>query len=859
MALATEKLSNEPEPGKSGGMTPIYLAIGLAIGGIGVFAGVFAWFFSGASVDFDRELTVGLQKLKREVSADIRRLVLSMTAEDLATPPLKAKWELIVGAVALEDSEKSAVRERAITLAEEAFQHLKESQSLGFPRGYDGLGNFLLGKVLYQLFRWEEAVEPLEIAATEWPAGRTDALSLLNDIDIATEGISEEDVNARLDFWNGLVGLTSEDRNREKLKRIATMTAFQEYDGAMELAKSFPTDSIYFTQAQHQYSIAKFQSLTNFGEASEESTQQLQLAELYQQMRSVAKGPNLDPVSQRQNQYYSGIVLQRLNRWEESIGGLNVLRQSSPHTIEGLSGAVAEMKGLVKLQRFDEVVVTIRQVTEQFGKEQWYNNSWQPIPLLRSQIKEVGQELLVNRAYPQVVEYANKMPPLCDRQDRLRLLSVGYGRWATSLRVKPLAVDSGDEAIDLRTIARDLAGSRSISGEDLDTQENRKRVWQKLFNESAKSYEELAMIQMRSPEYFDLIWEAITNYQSAGDLTKCNSVIETTLPFEPVSLRPKAYLMMAENYFALNMPEKSLFQLQRCIIEHGTHPLSFRSRLNAARILAEQSKFLEAQGYLEQNLYDSSLSPDSSIWKESLFELGRNYYSQGEIEFSDAELLKQSADADSIDTRRQTLENANALFTKSIHRLGEWLKRYPDDPRRFDTLYSIGKAYQMAANYPEFLLADGLPTSTEIQKKRLQEYRELVQNARATFEQIRIGMNEREIGAIRSQTFRSLLRNSYFAEADLTYQLNDYEGALTLYRSVANRFIAEPEALEALTQAAECLKKLGRTAEGLRVISQAREVLDQIPPDQDAKFTSVTRFSRQQWDDLLSRMQNTIY
>jgi len=869
MAAPKDQSSGVAPASKSGGLMPVYLAIGGTILGIGVFAAVFGFVISGKAPDFERELTVGLQKLKRELTPEVRRLALSIELKDLQSKSAEAKWELIVGAVALEDSEKSAVRERAIALAEEAYMHLKESQKIGFPRGFDGLGNFLLGKVLYQLFRWPEAIEPLEIAANQWPAGRADALSLLVDIDLATEGISPEAVTDRLNYWNGLIGLTPEERNREKLKQIVAKIAFGEYDKAIEMANAFPKDSVHYPNAMYQQALAKLMNLSAAENESLDPARELMLKDIYQQMKSVAKNLTLDPVSERRNQYYAGIVLQRLGRWEESIGGLNVLRQSSPHTVEGIASAIAEMKALNKLQRYDEVISTMRQLFEQFGKLEWYNNAWQPIALLRSGVNEVGQELLVGRAYPQVVEYAVKMPPFCDRQDRLRLLSLGYGRWANSLKGKSASPETPGspetpaspetEVMDIRTSLQDILRSDPSSLSTASTPDEGKRFWQKLFYESAKSYEELAILQMRSPEYFDLIWQAIKNYQSAGDLKQCNVVIDNTLPFEEVEQRPRAYLMKAENLFALNKPDGSLVELEKCIRDHGTHPLSYQSRLNAARMLVDRSDFQKSQDYLEQNLYDSSLNPQSAVWKESLFELGRNYYQQGELEFSSVELLKQKSETNAEDTIRETLEQANNLFTKSIDRLGEWLKRYPEDTRRFETLYSIGKAYQMAAQYPEYLLNDGRPSSSETRRQRLAQYRSLVKNARSTFEQIRTKMNDIEIGLIPSSSLRSLLRNSYFAEADLTFQLQDYESALPLYRSVANRFLGEPESLEALTQAAECLKKLGRNEEGIRVIGQAREILAQIPANQDARFVSVTRFSRQQWSDLLTRMEKSIY
>ena len=89
--------------------------------------------------------------------------------------------------------------------------------------------------------------------------------------------------------------------------------------------------------------------------------------------------------------------------------------------------------------------------------------------------------------------------------------------------------------------------------------------------------------------------------------------------------------------------------------------------------------------------------------------------------------------------------------------------------------------------------------------------------------------------------------------------MKNYEGALVAYRNIANRLLNEPEALEALSQAAECLMQLGRKEESRRLISQARDVLEQIPPARDAQFMGFTRFSRNEWGKHLDWMsQNTL-
>ena len=86
------------------------------------------------------------------------------------------------------------------------------------------------------------------------------------------------------------------------------------------------------------------------------------------------------------------------------------------------------------------------------------------------------------------------------------------------------------------------------------------------------------------------------------------------------------------------------------------------------------------------------------------------------------------------------------------------------------------------------------------------------------------------------------------------FQAKDYEGALATYRNIANRLANEPEALEALSQAADCLKRLGREEESRRVIAQARHVLEQIPAQSDQQFVSFTRFSRNEWSKHLDWM-----
>jgi tetratricopeptide (TPR) repeat protein len=105
-------------------------------------------------------------------------------------------------------------------------------------------------------------------------------------------------------------------------------------------------------------------------------------------------------------------------------------------------------------------------------------------------------------------------------------------------------------------------------------------------------------------------------------------------------------------------------------------------------------------------------------------------------------------------------------------------------------------------------------------------------------------------GAGGSDLARSILRNSYFAKADVLFDQGKLEDALTAYSAATSRYQHEPEALEAYVQIAACYRRLGRTAEARGTLEQARVVLARMKPD--ANFTKTTPYSRDEWTRLLT-------
>ncbi len=82
--------------------------------------------------------------------------------------------------------------------------------------------------------------------------------------------------------------------------------------------------------------------------------------------------------------------------------------------------------------------------------------------------------------------------------------------------------------------------------------------------------------------------------------------------------------------------------------------------------------------------------------------------------------------------------------------------------------------------------------------------------------------------------------------------MGQYEDAIAAYRNVGNRFMNEPEALEAFVQIAECFRNLGQNDLAKRTLTQAEQMLARIPPEADPRFKTVTRADRAQWQQLLA-------
>ena len=141
----------------------------------------------GATTDPSDQLETAMRLMRRGEEDASFRIATSVEVKSLKKRTDRSKRAFLLGARARKAAESIVQRRIASEKNQLAVKHLEQSRDLSFPDGYEGLGNYYLGMALFDLFKWDEAETPLEIAAERWPQGRADAIERLVDIDISFE------------------------------------------------------------------------------------------------------------------------------------------------------------------------------------------------------------------------------------------------------------------------------------------------------------------------------------------------------------------------------------------------------------------------------------------------------------------------------------------------------------------------------------------------------------------------------------------------------------------------------------------------------------------------------------------------
>lgn len=735
-------------------------------------------------------------------------------------------WHYVQGVAKLQSvaEEVDSPKNRRVLL--DATQHLLKSEALGFPIGYLGQGQFYLGWCQFNTYNWDAAIERLQDIDRLWPEKRSDALRMEIESELRKTPSDLTAAGQTLKRWQAIPGVSSAEQVRMDLAQAKL--AFLRGDSAEceELLSKISGKSADGSRAQLWRARWRLtQALANSNESSEERSKLLrEAAEIARSLKTAVDTP-ID--LRRQATYLSGKALRGLGAFQEALSTFSAARLSSPLSAEAFAAGIEEAEMFLEKSDPDEANTALHFMLRNMEDPALFNETWITLAEFRGRLLGIGRNYREAGEFQRALELAELLGLAFPRSDSVRLKAETFEQWAAKL-----AAVSASNATDAASDARDQVREK--------------------YHAAAVQYDALAQLELRSAEYPDILWSAITNYQQARDLDRANALLLDYLRNEERTKRPRALLALGSNFVNMGQWQKAIEPLERCRIEHSTHPTSFEARLLAAKALYELDQLDEASELLEENLSGSasSLRPTSDIWRDSLFQLAQTRFRQGDELLLEARLNP----ATSADEQEAQLTASHERLLDVVDRLGGFVSRYPQDPRRLDALYLIAKSHRMAAETPQQML-DSNPQMVEPARRKLHHRRRaLLEQALADYRNLHQTIREQESMTL-SEDNNVLVRNCYFGEADTLFELARWDEAITAYQNVASRFLNKPESLEALMQMAECYRKLGQDDVAKRMLTQAEQVLARIPEEYDPQFIRLTRTTRGGWSDLLGSLR----
>lgn len=794
--------------------------IGGAVGGLVGLGLLCVWLFSGG-ITTAGKLDIAMRLLDEgrwDVAGKIGREL-----EKATDPETDAAWQYVQGVSKLQSLGEELDSPKNRRILADATEHLTKADEIGFPIGYRGKGKYYLGWCYFHTYRFDEVTKILESPQELWPKMRSDGFRMNVESNLRKIPANYAEAEAQLEAWANIPGMSESEKARIELARAQNEFVHQHYPALephlLKVSKTTPEhNSALLWRGRWRIEQA---SLLDEDSPEREAL----LIDARQIIREVLLAVNAPPSLRRQSQFLAGRILRLQGKNQEALGTFSTVRHANPQSAEAITSGLEEAEILLEQGRLEDTVATCRLLLRNIEDLALYNGYWLPVGELRTRLLQIGRSLANDRQYMYVVELATHIELAFPPSDSVRLKAEAYLQWGD------------DEQAAQAGLARD------------EQAKLRRRAKEK-YLAAAEQFEQLALLELRSTEYPEILWRAVHANQAANDLENANRLLKKYLINEEKTKRPRGFLALARNYMNAAEWEKAIVPLTRCIDEYPNHAILYEARLLAAKANMELDDLDESVRLLDENLFVYNLSPQSKTWRESMFTLGLARFKQGKRALMEADSLpRDGTKSEEILAKYQ--ESQDHLFM-CLKRLGHASTRFANSPRYFDARYIMAHANRLAASTYKALAEEN---DTIIESKRrqvLNNWRNLLVDTLQQYASLRDEVTQSQEVFDSLDEYESLVRNCVFGEADTLFDLGEWEQAAAAYRSAAGRYMNKPEALEALVQLAHCNRQLDNPAEAKKNLIQAEQVLTRIGPEYDAHFVSVTRTDRKGWTNLLT-------
>jgi hypothetical protein len=727
-----------------------------------------------------------------------------------------------------------------------AVPHLEWLAQNQFPAGRLAEGQQLLGLGHQELGNFRKAIIPLQAAIAENPTLERELLLPLAECSFRATGVNMQTALGYVETYLRLPNLRRESVNQALLLRAKVESAMRDWkvarrtlglidDESMRDEADLALAQIYIDEAK----VLVSEHRTLFPDAS---GLPLPVTELLAEANEVlaALVRRGESRSSAIAKYLAATVYRISGEPERALSLFAALRQNVKQTAVAIAAGIQEAELLAETRQYTDALMAARAVVREIGDPVGFDARWLSLAEVRTRLEAIGEIIRQGGGFDESIEYAEALPPVVDPADALRMKAESLRRWGDYLK------------------------QLGQSGDPKSMPENRLQSRQR-YRQSGATFAEVAKLRFTQPEYVELVWEAIDAYQRGRAYRESLDLLDEYLRYEQRGRKPRALIAKGRALAAIGRPAESLKPLTDCIAEYPRDSLTYEARLHAAVAWAELGDVQQARQLLEDNVFDQWLSPESPVYRDSLFVLGDLLYRSAAGEYlrltSPTLVAGRLSPGDrprpeiaaAMQANQETLDTAIARLEQAEVRD----RKFESIERSRRAAYLAAEAHRLAAFWPGIQAAD----AETLQSARNQ----LNQTRMAHLKKANEGFQKLKTELVGETGERkellpweeAMLKNCFMGVADTWFEMDEFQLAAAAYQKVSQEFMNEPLALEALLQQSRSLQRLGNIADSKLIYKQAAKILERIPSEEDLRFAQTTRYDRKDWSELLNWLQET--
>ena len=498
----------------------------------------------------------------------------------------------------------------------------------------------------------------------------------------------------------------------------------------------------------------------------------------------------------KQSILLQGICFEEMGEFTKAKDQYRELISTFPESNEAIAAAFFRSEIFRKSGQFDAALTGHHWVVNKLTEKGVYLNPILTRKEIMQRIDYAIGELITLREYEDAFTFLAVYESITSPHDAVKLKALGYEGWGKMLQRNANAA-SFEEREKLLAEARDK------------------------YRKAGREYALYAKYEMTSQQFTNLLWASAENYRAGKDYIKAIPKYREYLKHNVMLRQAETLAILGQMYFDLDMLDDAISIYDEYLELYPDHPMLYQVRLIKSYAHAEKKEWDQAKTMLLENL-SGILGPDAPEYRDSIFALGKMYYTDGEREKAIATL------EDAVYLHPEASQAAHAYYMIAQ----SYMNRVGDEQKRIQT--------------------SNLTTARERASVEMQKARQL---ARDNFQRTRTLLGSREMAIPLTPAEEKMQMICYFEIAKLELLLGQLDAAIDSFNLAQNRFQERPETLDALIQVAMIYRRLGRDTQARETVQKGKVLLQKLTASK--AFPAGYRFNETEWNELLAWGEKT--